>query len=237
MPREEFRDPASGWLWTLIVLLMVGVITGNIRTIALPAMVTALIEEDTRDRANGLVGTASGVSFLVTSVISGLLVALGGMFWVLVAALVVLALALLHLALVRVPPGRASQAAASGSDRRVDLRGTVRVIGQVPGLPALIVFSAFNNLLGGVFMALLDAYGLSMMSVQGWGFVFIPFMTDGSGARWIGSWFGTGAARGLAVVFILTGVIGLIATAVALGSCPYRRLSGRYLTAPEARVG
>ena len=68
-------------------------------------------------------------------------------------------------------------------------------------------------------------------------FVFIPFMTDGSGARWIGSWFGTGAARGLALVFILTGVIGLIATVVALGSRPYRRLSGRYVSAPEARVG
>src|SRR5918997_5354626 len=74
-PRESFTDPGSVALWTLIVLSMVGVIAGNIRTIALPTLVTALIEEDTRDRANGLVGTTSGVSFLTTSVISGLLVA------------------------------------------------------------------------------------------------------------------------------------------------------------------
>ena len=66
---------------------MFGVIAGNIRTIALPTLVTVLIAEDTRDRANGLVGTTSGVSFLVTSVISGVLVAVGGMFWVLVLAL------------------------------------------------------------------------------------------------------------------------------------------------------
>ncbi|MBU2669004.1 MFS transporter [Actinoplanes bogorensis] len=349
-PREEFADPASVPLWILIVLLMVGVITGNIRTIALPTMVTALIEEDTRDRANGLVGTASGVSFLVTSVISGLLVALGGMFWVLIVAIVVLALSIAHLFLVRVPADRVAAestapeagAAVGAPVGKVDLRGTVRLIGQVPGLTALIVFSAFNNLLGGVFMALLDAYGLSMMSVQGWGllwgalstgfivggllisrtglsknpvwlllminvllwtvtllfplrdsvvwlaaglyiymlavpyaeaaeqtilqkvvpyerqgrvfgfaqsveqaaspmtafliapiaqFVFIPFMTDGAGARLIGDWFGTGAARGLALVFMLTGVCGLILTAVALRSRPYRRLSSRYATA------
>src|SRR5688572_14336434 len=68
-PKESFTDPASPRLWLLIVLLMVGVIVGNIRTIALPTLVTVLIAEDTRDRANGLVGTTSGVSFLVTSVI------------------------------------------------------------------------------------------------------------------------------------------------------------------------
>ncbi|MCY1139193.1 MFS transporter [Actinoplanes sp. Pm04-4] len=369
-PREEFRNPAGVPLWILIVLLMVGVIAGNIRTIALPTMVTALIEEDTRDRANGLVGTASGVSFLVTSVISGLLVALGGMFWVLVAAIVVLALSIVHLGLVRVPTGLTEPAAAAAapapaqpanvtaatgepapdqpSVSKIDLRGTIRIISQVPGLTALIIFSAFNNLLGGVFMALLDAYGLSMMSVQGWGllwgvlstgfivggllisrtglgknpvwlllmvnivcwtvtllfplrdsviwlavglyaymlvvpyaeaaeqtilqkvvpyerqgrvfgfaqsveqaaspltafliapvaqFVFIPFMTDGAGARLIGSWFGTGAARGLALVFMLTGVAGLIITAIALRSRPYRRLSNRYAAAqPEPVV-
>ncbi|MFF5083719.1 MFS transporter [Actinoplanes sp. NPDC000266] len=341
-PREEFRDPASVRLWLLVVLLMFGVIAGNLRTIALPTMVTVLVEENIRDRANGLVGTASGVSFLVTSVISGLLVALGGMLWVLVVALGVLGLAVLALALVRMPSGAAVPAAAS-EKRSVDLRGTIRVIGGVPGLPALIAFSAFNNLLGGIFMALLDAYGLSLVSVQTWGllwgalstgfivgglliartglgknpvwlllmvnmvlwtvtlifplresivwlaaglyiymlvvpyaeaaeqtilqkvvpyerqgrvfgfaqsveqaaspltaflisptaqFVFIPLMTDGAGARLIGDWFGTGANRGLALVFVLTGVIGVFATTVALRSRPYRRLSRRYTEEP-----
>src|SRR5690606_15078979 len=31
--------------------------------------------------------------------------------------------------------------------------------------------------------------------------VFMPFMTDGSGADHIGSWFGTGPGRGIALVF------------------------------------
>jgi DHA3 family multidrug efflux protein-like MFS transporter len=63
-------------------------------------------------------------------------------------------------------------------------------------------------------------------------FFFIPFMTDGAGARTIGGWFGTGADRGLALVFLLTGILGLLATAVALRSGPYRRLSHRYVTGP-----
>jgi DHA3 family multidrug efflux protein-like MFS transporter len=62
--------------------------------------------------------------------------------------------------------------------------------------------------------------------------VVIPFMTDGAGARTIGGWFGTGADRGLALVFVLTGVLGLIATLAALGSRPYRRLSTRYTQDP-----
>lgn len=77
-PAEQFRDPAGPVLWTFVVLLMLGVITGNLRTITLPTLVTLLVPEPVRDKANGLVGTASGVSFLVTSVISGLLVAYDG---------------------------------------------------------------------------------------------------------------------------------------------------------------
>jgi MFS transporter, DHA3 family, multidrug efflux protein len=342
-PAGEFTDPASPQLWALIVLLMFGVIAGNIRTIALPTLVTVLIEADSRDRANGLVGTTSGVTFLVTSVISGVLVGIGGMFWVLLLALGVLAAAVAHLAFVPVPGGAAADAEtgeqAFDGKRRVDVRGTMRVVGQVPGLTALILFSAFNNFLGGVFMALMDAYGLSLVSVQTWGllwgvlstgfiigglmiartglgrnpvwtllavnlvlwvvtllfplrssilllsvglyiymlvvpyaeaaeqtilqkvvpyerqgrvfgfaqsveqaaspltaflispiaqFFFIPFMTDGAGARAIGGWFGTGAERGLALVFVLTGIIGLTATVAALRSRPYRRLSRRY---------
>jgi MFS transporter, DHA3 family, multidrug efflux protein len=342
-PRGEFTDPASPVLWTFVVLLMFGVIAGNPRAIALSTLVTVLIEPESRDRANGLVGTASGTSILVTSVISGLLVAFGGMTWVLVLALAVLGGALLHLSLVSLPePPKDTE-----EKRRVDLKGTISLVRAVPGLPALIVFSAFNNLLGGVFMALLDAYGLSLVSVQVWGllwgvlstgfivgglmiartglstnpvrvllainlvlwavtalfplrssvvllgiglfiymtlspyaeaaeqtilqkvvpyerqgrvfgfaqsveqaaspltaflispvaqFFFIPFMTDGAGARTIGGWFGTGAERGLALVFVLTGVIGLIATGAALRSRPYHRLSTRYAEAPAPIV-
>jgi DHA3 family multidrug efflux protein-like MFS transporter len=65
-------------------------------------------------------------------------------------------------------------------------------------------------------------------------FFFIPFMTDGYGARTIGSWFGTGADRGLALVFVLTGIIGIVATSLALRSRPYRRLRGSYADQPAA---
>ena len=36
----------------------------------------------------------------------------------------------------------------------------------------LILLAAFNNLLAGVFMALMDAYGLELVSVETWGFLF-----------------------------------------------------------------
>jgi len=60
-------------------------------------------------------------------------------------------------------------------------------------------------------------------------FIFIPFMTTGAGVGLIGGWFGTGSARGLALVFVITGIIGLIATLLALGSKYYRELSKKYL--------
>src|SRR3546814_5358769 len=43
----------------------------------------------------------------------------------------------------------------------VDIAAAVEAIRAVPGLAMLIALSAFNNLLGGVFMALMDAYGRS----------------------------------------------------------------------------
>ena len=359
-PKEVFTDPASVRLWIFIVVSMLGVIAGNVRTIALMTLVTVLFEADRRDRANGLVGTTSGVTFLITSVISGLLVAAGDMFYVLLLAMAVMAIALVHLARVRVSDRRqvdgevvdaapASEvvdaAPASDSDnRKVDLRGTLRLVRGVPGLVALILFGCFNNFLGGAFMALMDAYGLSLMSVQAWGLLWgglsalfivgglavaktglgsnplrtlllvnvvmwsvtilfplrssivfltigmavymvlipyaeaseqtilqrvvpyerqgrvfgfaqsveqaaspltafligpitqlvaIPFMTDGAGADAIGGWFGTGADRGMALVFVVTGVIGLVVTVLAMRSRFYHQLSDRYAQAPE----
>jgi DHA3 family multidrug efflux protein-like MFS transporter len=212
----------------------------------------------------------------------------------------------------------------------------LRIVRGVPGLLALIFFSCFNNFLGGAFMALMDAYGLSMVSVQAWGLLWgalsvgiivgglvvarvglssnpvrilllvnvvlwsvtilfpvrssivllaagmaiymllipfaeaaeqtvlqqvvpyerqgrvfgfaqsveqaaspltafligpitqfgvIPFMTDGWGARTIGTWFGTGPDRGIALVFVIVGILGLAATLLALRSRFYRDLS------------
>jgi DHA3 family multidrug efflux protein-like MFS transporter len=62
----------------------------------------------------------------------------------------------------------------------------------------------------------------------------IPFMTDGIGADAIGSWFGTGRDRGLALVFVIAGCIGLAVTLLALRSRAYRELSDRYAKGPEA---
>lgn len=74
-PPEAFTNVAGSAIWILIVVIMLGVTAGNLRTIALPTLVTLLIPEDRRDKANGLVGMVTGIGFLTTSVISGFLVA------------------------------------------------------------------------------------------------------------------------------------------------------------------
>jgi DHA3 family multidrug efflux protein-like MFS transporter len=339
-PETLFRNPYGLHLWLLVLLVMLGVIAGNIRAIALPTLVTILIAEDSRDKANGLVGMVGGIGFLTTSVISGFLVAWGGMIATLAMALVFTALAFVHLFFVTVDEKRAPVEPDKPAElRRVDIRGTIAVVAAVPGLFALIFFATFNNFLGGIFMALLDAYGLSLVSVQTWGllfgvvsvafiisgiviartglganplrtlllvnlvvwaacsvftiqssiwllmagcfvwmllgpyaeaaeqtvlqkvvplerqgrvfgfaqsveqaaspltaflvgpltqFIVIPFMTDGAGAEAIGSWFGTGPARGIALVFTLSGLLGVVVTLLAMRSSQYRRLSAAY---------
>ena len=62
-------------------------------------------------------------------------------------------------------------------------------------------------------------------------FWILPSMTDGALAVVIGPWFGTGPERGMALIFIVVGVIGLLVTLGALRSGPYRRLSSRYTAA------
>jgi DHA3 family multidrug efflux protein-like MFS transporter len=183
-PEGAFTDPYGPYLWIFILVVMLGVIAGNIRSIALPTLVTILIPEDVRDKANGLVGMVSGIGFLTTSVISGFLVAYTGMFGVMVLALAATILVFLDLSLVRIDEGRVEPTAENpGEPKRVDIAGTIRVIAAVPGLFALIFFACFNNFLGGVFMALLDAYGLSLVPVEIWGLTFgvlsVAFIASG----------------------------------------------------------
>ena len=142
------------------------------RSIAMSTCVTLLVPEDRRDRANGMVGTITGVSFAVTSVFSGLVIGNLGMGWAFYLSVVLTVVALVHL---RTHPRRGARAGAGG--RRVlvggiDVRGALEAIQAVPGLMLLVLLAAFNNLLGGVFMALMDAYGLSIVSVQTWGLLF-----------------------------------------------------------------
>lgn len=333
---DAFSYVASPVLWTFVPLLMLGVIAGNIRNIALPTLITILVPEDTRDKANGLAGTTTGISFLVTSVISGLLVGHSGMYWVLVLASLTTALAIIHLWFVEIPEKKIVH--VEGQSKKIDIKGTLAAISKIPGLFALILFATFNNFLGGVFMSLMDAYGLSLVEVQVWGlmwgvlslgfiigglviakfglgknplralflanfliwtissvftiqasiillmigmfiylcvmpyieaaeqtiiqkvvpserqgrvfgfaqsveqaaspltafaigpiaqFIFIPYMTTGAGVDLIGGWFGTGPDRGIALVFTLTGFIGLIATFIAFNSKYYRMLSAK----------
>lgn len=343
VPHGLFQDPYSPMLWLLVTLLLFGVIASNIRTIVLPTLVTILVPANRRDKANGLVGTVSGVSFLVTSVISGVLVAMSGMLYVLILALVILVASSIHLLFVAVPERGITHLQGEAAPKKVDLKGTWAVVVAIPGLLALILFSTFNNFLGGVFMALMDAYGLSLVSVEAWGFlwgalstgfiigglivakkglgknpirslllvnvimwiicilftlhgsiiplalgmlgymilvpyaeaaeqtvlqrvvpyerqgrvfgfaqsieqaaspltaffigpltqfIFIPLMTTGLGAQLIGGWFGTGASRGIAIVFVITGIIGLVATILAFQTKYYKKLSSEYLAAP-----
>ena len=337
IPEHRFAEVKSIELWLFILAVMFGVIAGNVRNIALPTLVTLLVPEDRRDKANGLVGMATGIGFVTTSAISGLLVAWGGMVATLVFALPFTLLALVHLLFVQV--NESPPANAAGAPKRVDITGTIRVVAGVSGLFALILFGAFNNFLGGVFMALMDAYGLSLMAVEAWGllwalvscafilsgiviaktglgrnplrtlllvdlimwaaaalftvqssialltagcavwmflgpyaeaaeqtmlqkvvpyerqgrvfgfaqsveqaaspltafliaplaqFVFVPFMTTGAGAEAIGDWFGRGPERGIALVFVVAGLLGVLATIAALNSRYYRELSAAY---------
>lgn len=340
-PIDAFKDVASVQLWALILLSMFGVIVANLRMIAMPTLVTLLIPAENRDKANGLVGTVSGIGMLVTSVFSGLLVGWNGMLSTLIIATVGTGLVLLHLLTVKVTEKKIVH--TDEAPKKIDLKGTWKIVAGISGLFALILFTTFNNFLGGVFMTLLDPYGLSLMSVQAWGFaygfvslgfiaggiliakkglgknplktiltvnlilwvvcmfftiqasiplliigmfaymtfmpyieageqtilqrvvpyerqgrvfgfaqsveqaaspltafligpiaqfIFIPYMQPGgAGANAIGSWFGTGTGRGIALVFIITAVIGFIITLLAFASKQYRQLSAQYANA------
>ena len=172
-PDGAFTDPFGPYLWLFVLVVMLGVLAGNLRSIALPTLVTILIPEPERDKANGLVGMVSGIGFLTTSVISGFLVAYTGMMGVLTLALGASVLAFVHLGLVKIDEGWVEPSGDHPAEpKRVDIAGTIRVIAAVPGLFALIFFACFNNFLGGIFMALLDAYGLSLVSVEVWGLLF-----------------------------------------------------------------
>jgi DHA3 family multidrug efflux protein-like MFS transporter len=348
-PAETWKSPTSIILWIFVPLLLVGVIAGNIRSIAVPTLVTILIPEDDRAKANGLTGTAFGIAFLICSAISGILVGLGGMFYVLILGIVMMIFSILHLWFLVIPE---KEIVHLEHQPKVDLRGTFAVVAAIPGLLALILFTTINNFLGGTFMGLMDAYGLSLVSVEVWGLLFaviscgfiigglfiakyglgknplvamfaaniviwiisavftiqpsivllsvgmliyisvvpfieaaeqtilqkvvpqerqgrvfgfaqsveqsasplttfligpvaetffIPFMTTGAGVGLIGGWFGTGTDRGIALVFTVTGMIGLALTIIAMNTKYYRLLSERYMNhipevLPEAEL-
>jgi len=334
----DFAILTSLRFWIFVLILLLGVIAGSMYSIAIPTLVAFLVPEDRRDRANGLFGTVMGISFAITSVASGLALAFGSISFVLLTAIIFTLFSALILWFLPVPESTIFNP-AENKLKKMDIKGTIVKMKAIPGLFALIFFTTFNNFLGGVFVALMDAYGLSLVTVQVWGLlwgflslgfilggiyitkkglggnplsnlfriniilwivcifftvqpsvlllaagvfiymffvpfieaieqtifqkvvpkerlgrvfgfaysielaasplmaffigpiaqlVFIPFMTTGQGVELIGSWFGVGVGRGIALVFIFTGCIGLIVTLIFMRSRPYKLLAARY---------
>jgi len=342
---DDLLQLDAPWFWILVGATLAGSVAGMMRSIAMSTCVTLLVPADRRDRANGLVGTVTGISFAVTSVFSGLVIGQLGMGWALYGSVALTVVCLLHLQTIHIEEP-APERIAGETVPKVDVRGAVDAIRAVPGLAMLIALAAFNNLLAGVFMALLDAYGLELVSVETWGFLWgflscalilgglavarrglgprplrviivfnlvnwtvcatftlqssivplaigmfvymalipvieaaeqtvlqrsipyerqgrvfgfaqlvenaaapvtalligpiaetfvMPSMTDGVGADAIGGWFGTGPDRGLALMFTLAGLAGIVVTCLAWGSRSYRSLS-RELEGPAVPV-
>ena len=157
--------------WVFAAIILIGAVVENMRNIALSTVVTLLVEKDKRANANGLVGTVQGIGFIVTSVFSGLSIGLLGMGWTLGIAIALTALAAVHMFFVKIPEeGIAHDPELA--NKKVDIKGSIATIQAVPGLFALLIFSTFNNLIGGVYMALMDPYGLTLFPVELWGTVF-----------------------------------------------------------------
>ncbi len=344
--RDHLLRLASPWFWLLVAATLLGSVAGQMRGIALSTCVTLLVPEDARDKANGMVGTITGLSFAITSVFSGLVIGQLGMGWALYGALALTVWSLVHLHGITIDEPEPERT----SDERVpwvDIGAAIEAIRAVPGLSMLIALAAFNNLLTGVFMALLDAYGLELVSVETWGLLFggislafigggllvaryglgskplrvivlgnlvnwtvcslfavrssivplvigmviwlalipvieaaeqtvlqrsipferqgrvfgfaqlienaaapitafmigplaetivMPFMTDGGGADAIGSWFGVGPERGLALMFTVAGLVGVVVTLAVRASRSYRDLSAGWDAAPATGV-
>lgn len=156
--------------WLFGGTILIGGVIENMRNIALSTTVTLLVPKENRDKANGMVGTVQGIAFMVTSVFSGLSIGLLGMGWTLAIATILTGVALLHLIIVKIPEDKIFHDPEL-SNKKIDIKGSMAAIFAVPGLLWLIAFTTFNNFVGGVFMALMDPYGLTLFNVEIWGFV------------------------------------------------------------------
>lgn len=157
--------------WVFASIILAGSVVENMRNIALSTTVTILVPKEKHANANGLVGTVQGVGFLVTSVFSGLAIGFLGMGWTLAIALIFTLIAALHLIFVVKIPEDAIVHDPELAKKKVDIKGSLAAIHAVPGLIGLILFSTFNNFIGGTYMALMDPYGLILFPVEIWGVV------------------------------------------------------------------
>ncbi len=211
-PTAWLLDLTQPWFWVFTLVILIGAVVENMRNIALSTTVTILIEPDRRANANGLVGMVQGLMFIVTSVLSGLSVGLLGMGWTIAVAVVLTALTALHLLTLRMP--EEEHPVPTDAQGSFDLRGSFAAVLAIPGLFALILFSTFNNFVGGVYMALMDPYGLELFSVEMWGTLFAVGATGFIvGGALIGK-FGLGAnpLRTMLFAVIAMGVLGAVFT-------------------------
>jgi len=211
-PESTLLDLGGPMFWLFSGVILFGAVIENMRNIALSTTVTLLIPEERHANANGLVGTVQGLAFMVTSVFSGLAIGLLGMGFTLVIAIVLSAAALAHLMFLRIP----EELPAHDGERRplVDLRGSITAVRAAAGLFALIIFSTFNNLIGGVYMALMDPYGLELFPVEWWGVVLGVTSTGFIIGGLLVAKFGLGRnpIRTMLLLVVLMGVLGALFT-------------------------
>ena len=181
-PAAALVDLGRPWFWLFTGLVLAGALLAMVRGLALSTCVTILVESDRRANANGMVGAVNGMTMLVTGVLSGLAIGQLGIGWVTLLAIGVIVASLVHLLIIRIPEPTIVH--ADGVPKPVDFKAAWLTVVAVPGLIGLILFSTLNNFLGGVFMGLLDPYGLELMSVEAWGILFglssIGFIVGGA---------------------------------------------------------
>ncbi len=167
VPQSAILTIGSAAFWVFTVLVLLGAVVESARGITLSTCVTLLVPEADRAKSNGMVGMVNGLGFAITSVFSGLSVGLLGILPTLVIAVALTAATLLHLLTVSIPEPEILH--SDDLPKAVDFGGAFRAVVAVPGLVGLVLFSTLNNLLGGAFMALMDPYGLTLVSVETWG--------------------------------------------------------------------
>lgn len=209
-PQSDIVNWFSPVFWLFAGVILIGGVVENMRNIALSTTVTLLVPKEQHANANGMVGGVQGIAFLVTSVFSGLSIGFLGMGWTLLIAVVLTAVALVHLTFVPIPEDKILHDPELGN-KKIDIKGSIAAIKAVPGLFGLIIFSTFNNLIGGVFMALMDPYGLTLFSVQLWGIVLGVTSTGFiiGGAIIAKKGLGKSPIRTLLLVNIAVGILGM----------------------------
>ena len=213
IPYDVISKLSLGWFWLFAAILLAGSVVENMRNIAMGTVVTLLVPKEKHANANGLVGAVGGIGFIVTSVFSGLSIGLLGMGWTLVIACVLTVIACVHLYFVEIPEkGIAHDPELER--KKVDVKGSIAAVRVIPGLFGLLLFSMYNNFIGGSYMALLDPYGLTMFSVEVWGIIFgvagTGFIIGGLLIAKFG--MGKNPIRTMLIAIVAMGILGAVFT-------------------------